>query len=136
MFRITVLSLLGAHILMGQVAPGVIKGAPAPQAATSVIKSRSNVKDNLVVAQPDGRLKCTLPDGNACSDEDLKAVSVPGLKAITKGGQQGFIVFETTAGKACGPEQVDAVGAALRTYYDLKVSKAGRTGPVSPRQIK
>lgn len=120
---------------MGQAAPGGAKGAPAAQAATTVVKSRSNVKNNLVVAQPDGRLKCTLPDGNACSDEDLKAVNVSGLKAVTKSGQ-GFIVCETTAGKACSSEQVDAVSSALRTYYDLKVSKAGRTGPVYPKQTK
>jgi hypothetical protein len=97
------------------------------------VKSRSNVRNNLVVAEPDGRLKCTLPDGKACSDEDLKAVSVPGLKAISKGGQQGFIVCETTAGKSCSPEQVDAVSAAIQKGYDLKSNIKGRVAtPVAP----
>jgi hypothetical protein len=123
MFRPIALCLLGANILMAQAAPGGIKVVPPAQASTSVTKPRSNVKDNLVVAQPDGRLKCTLPNGNGCSDEDLKGVSVVGLKAVTKGGQQGFIVCETTGGKACSQQQVEALSAAIAAKYDLKAGK-------------
>jgi len=139
MFRSIVLCVLMANLLSAQTPPAAkgapAKGVPAVEAATTITKSRSNVKDNLIAVEPDGRLKCTLPDGKACSEEDLKPVSIPGLKAISKGGQQGFILCETTDGKACSPQQVEAVGAAIRKGYDLKSNKAGRTG-VYPREVK
>lgn len=59
------------------------------QSYTVITKSRSNVKDNLMVA-PDGTVHCrNAADGKPCSDAVFLGI-VAQMKAITKGGQKGF----------------------------------------------
>lgn len=63
--------------------------AQEAQAYTAIVKSRSNVKNNLTIA-PDGSVHCTnTADGKACSDAAIQDVATQ-MKAITKGGQQNF----------------------------------------------
>jgi hypothetical protein len=60
------------------------------QATTTVTKSRSNVKDNMVIA-PDGTIQCiTTSDNKPCADTVFQELSAEVKKAITKGGQSGF----------------------------------------------
>ena len=60
------------------------------QATTTVTKSRSNVKDNMVIA-PDGTIQCvTTADNKPCADIVFQELSAEVKKAITKGGQSGF----------------------------------------------
>jgi hypothetical protein len=58
------------------------------QAYTTVTKSRSNVKDNLVI-DPNGAVHCTAADGKPCSDVTIQNIATQ-MKAITKGGQLNF----------------------------------------------
>jgi len=68
---------------------GRVCSGPEVQALTTVTKSRSNVKDNLIVGT-DGTLKCTsAADGKPCTDAVMNDFMAQ-AKAITKGGQQGF----------------------------------------------
>ena len=110
--------------------PVAIKGDAA--AAATVNKSRSNVKNNLVM-QPDGKLSCVDLEGRPCSDEDIKALNgaVPGIKAVTNKGNG--ILCESADGKPCNATQVEALNAAIHKGWDLKTSKAGRS--VNPRDL-
>lgn len=57
---------------------------------TTVTKSRSNTKNNLVTVASDGTVHCLrVSDGKACSDPEIQALAIQ-LKAITKGGTNGF----------------------------------------------
>jgi hypothetical protein len=63
---------------------------PEVQATTTVIKSRSNVKENSIAVAPDGTLSCTnAADGKPCSPAVMNQF-MNEMKAVTKGGSTGF----------------------------------------------
>ncbi len=69
---------------------GRVCSADERQATTTVTKSRSNVKNNMVIA-PDGTIQCvTTADNKPCADIVFQELSAEVKKAITKGGQSGF----------------------------------------------
>ena len=46
------------------------------QAVTAINNSRSNIKNNLAVVSPDGRIKCVAAaTGKPCSDADVQAIT-------------------------------------------------------------
>jgi hypothetical protein len=46
------------------------------QAVTAITNSRSNIKNNLAVVSPDGRIKCVAAaTGKPCSDADVQAIT-------------------------------------------------------------
>ena len=59
------------------------------QALTTVTKSRSNVKDNLLVVNTDGTLTCSAA-GKPCSEVEFQNAATELGKAVTKGGSQGY----------------------------------------------
>jgi hypothetical protein len=59
--------------------------------ATTVTRTRSNVKDNLMTLAPDGTLQCvSAADGKPCAEATFQEFSAEVKKAITKSGSSGF----------------------------------------------
>lgn len=116
MFRCLLVITVGSWSLFGQ-------------RATAINNSRSNIKNNVVVAEPNGNFKCALPDGKPCTADDLHGVKVPGLRAVTTKGLAGYITCETTEGKTCSDTQVKTLSAKILAGWDLKKGTAARTAP-------
>jgi hypothetical protein len=95
------------------------------------VKSRSNVKDNLVARvepTPDGRLKCTGADGKPCTSADLRGLDVAHVKAIAI--SDGILHCD---GKPCTAAHLPDINRAVASRaITTKGVSGNRTSEPSP----
>jgi len=84
---------------------------------TTITKSRSNVKDNLIARvepTPDGKLRCVLDDGKPCTAQhavQLKTYDLKSqIKALSISGTDGTL---TCDGKPCTAAHLGELNKAL-----------------------
>jgi len=112
---------------------------PQQQTQAAVVKSRSNVRNNIVL-ESDGRLRCITPQGTACPAKDIDELFASinttrsNIKKLTLASPDGILQCQTVDGKACTATHATELNAQITKNYDLKSSKIGRVGGTITKQ--